>query len=328
MFDLLTENGMNVFPLVQDWKDLEPSPGKFSLQDPFINPLTLIVPKYPQLKGVVFVLKMIDTNIRVMPADLMKKSFDDPVVLQRFDSLIDTIAAEPSSKQITHILLGNEIDGYLGQHSKEFAAFITFYKRAVNRIHQKIPGVKVGTIIGAAAASLEYPTPFDEINKFSDFIDYTYYPVQGLTGGNNANEWQMAPPESVAPHLTRLAKRAGDKPFAFTEIGYASSPQSNSSEDQQSAFVQEMFRVLDPYRKKGKIEFIIYSFLYDSPTGMCRPYGQSQGLPPEQIDPLCLFMESLGLRSWETGAPRKAWSVFVDGVKKWNRKILTGESYQ
>ena len=317
-WDLLTENGVNMFPFTQDWKDLEPSPGQFNLHDLFINPLTLVVPRYPQIKGVIFVLKMIDTNLRVMPMDLMKKPFDDPLVLQRFDALIDAIAAEPSSKRITHILLGNEIDGYLGQHREESAAFISFYRHNVERIHQKMPGVKVGTIITASGAGPDYPTPlFDEINKYSDFVDYTYYPVQGLTGGNNAASWQMEPVAKVASYLTRLAERADNKSFAFTEIGYAASPQSSSSEDQQAAFVREMFRVLDPYQKKGKIEFIAYSVLHDAQTGICRTYGLSQGLPPEQIGPLCSFMESLGLRSWETNEQRQSWDMFVKSVKEW-----------
>jgi len=64
--NLLTENGMNVFGFSADWNVLEPSPATFNLHDQFIAPLTLLVPQYPEIDGVVFVLKMI--------ASLMRKS--------------------------------------------------------------------------------------------------------------------------------------------------------------------------------------------------------------------------------------------------------------
>lgn len=317
--DLLTENGMNLFGFTADWKDLEPTPGKFTLQEKMINPLTLLIPKYPELKGIVFVLKMIDTNWLPMPTELITKPFDDPTVLKRFDALIDAIAAEPSSNRITHILLGNEIDGYLRQHPRELAAFATFYKRAVNRIHRKIPGVKVSTIITAGTIMDTKAAPlFDEISKFSDFVDYTYYPVEGLERGNVSPAWQMRPVTETEEHLTNLARYAGGKPFAFTEIGYSASPLNNSSEEKQAAFVHEMFRVLTPYQKRGQIEFLLYHNLYDYPPGVCIPYAKQQGVSPDAI---CSFMENLGLRSYETGAQRKAWNAFVAGVKKWNSNL-------
>ena len=314
--DLLVENGMNVFGWAPNWKDLEPAPGKFNLQEHLVNPLTMLVPRYPQVKGVVLVLKMIDTNWRPMPPDLSTKPFDDPAVLQRFDALIDAIAAEPSSKRITHFLLGNEVDGYLGQHPEEGAAFLAFYKREVERIHQRLPGVKVGTIFTAAGATRGVPRLFDELNRYSDFVDFTYYPVEGLVRGNWSATWQMLPIEESLAELARLVERAGNKPFSFTEIGYSAGPVNNSSEEKQAEFVRGMFRVLDPYRKKGQIAFLLYHVMYDYPPGWCIPYAKAQGIPAEAI---CGFVENMGLRRYATGAPRQAWGALVEGVKAWNR---------
>ncbi len=314
--DLLVANGMNAYMFAGKWKELEPAPGKFNLQEHLINPLTMLVPRYAQLKGVVMVLQMIDTNWRPMPADLSTKPFDDPAVLQRFDALIDAIAAEPCSKRITHILLGNEVDGYLGQHPEESAAFTTFYKRGVDRIHQRLPGVKVGTIFTASGATRGLPRLFDELNGYSDFVDFTYYPLEGLERGNWSAAWQMRSIERSAADLVHLVTRAGNKPFSFTEIGYSASSLNGSSEEKQADFVREMFRVLDPYQRKGQIAFLLYHAQYDYPPGVCIPYAKQQGVPSDGV---CAFMENLGLRSYLTGAPRKAWDVFVEGVKEWNR---------
>jgi len=314
--DLLVENGTNVYMFACKWKELEPAPGKFNLQEHLINSLTMLVPRYSQLKGVVLMLQMIDTNWRPMPDDLSTKPFDDPAVLQRFDALIDAIAAQPSSKRITHILLGNEVDGYLGQHPEEVAPFLTFYKSGVERVHQRLPGVNVGTIFTAGGAMHGSPQAFDELNKYSDFVDFTYYPITATGQGNAMSTWQMRPMEESLAELAHLVERAGDKPFSFTEIGYSASPVNNSSEEKQAEFVRGMFRVLDPDRQKGQIAFILYHAMYDYPPGVCTPYAQQQGVPGDAI---CAFMENLGLRSYATGAPRKAWDAFVEGVKKWNR---------
>lgn len=317
--DILTENGMNLFGFSANWKDLELSPYEFDLQANPINPLTLLIPKYPQVKGVVFVLKMIDTNWKPMPKDLETKSFDDPEVLRRFDALIDAIAVEPSTKRITHILLGNELDGYLGQHPEETEAFEVFYNRALLRIHQKLPGVKVGTIFtaGGILGNVNIANFFNKINRYSDFIDYTYYPVHELKRGNISVDWQMMPVSEIENNLTDLAKHAGNKPFAFTEIGYSSSPINNSSEEKQAKFVQEMFRILSPYQKKGQIDFILYSFMYDAPPNFTEPYAREQGFKASKE--FHAFMDNIGLRSYETGKPRKAWKAFVEGVKEWDK---------
>ncbi len=307
--ELITINGMNVFGVANDWKDLEPSSGKFNLQGPLKNPLTLLVPRYPQIEGVLFVLKMIDSNRRTMPADIQDRHFDDPTVLRRFDALIDAITTEPSSRRITHLLLGNEVDGYLSQHPQEIQAFATFYQRAVDRIHRKMPGVKVSTII--SFGGLDLPNLFNRLRPISDFITYTYYPI---TQQSASTRWQMRPVSDIETDVDHMARRAASKPFAFTEIGYSASPLNGSSEAQQAAFVREMFRVLDPYRRRGRLAFLLYHALYDYPTGVCVPYAGVQGIHPETI---CDFIENLGLRRYETGEPREAWSVFVQRAQGW-----------
>lgn len=324
--DLLTESGMNIFGLAPTWQKLERTPGEFNLQDELINPLSILVPLYHQLNGVVVTLKMIDTGWRPMPEDIKDKPFDSPEVLRRFDALIDAIAKEPSTKRITHILLGNEIFGYLLLHPEEIPAFITFYRQGVNRIHQKMPWVKVGTIIGFEGME-RLPDAFKKLLDSSDFMAYTYYPQSNI----EMVGWQMRPISEVAGHLHFMAEHAGSKPFAFTEIGYSSSPINGSSEEKQAEFVKEMFRVLDPYWKKGQIAFLLYHLMYDYPPSFTDPYAKEQGIEPSKE--FRAFVENLGLRSYETGKPRKGWDTFVQGVENWIPKTsfvedMEGEEIQ
>ncbi len=306
--DDVTSKGINLFGMAPEWSELETAPFTYSLQDPLVNPLTLIDPDKTKFKSYILVLKMIDSNRKTVPADLSTHSFDAPLVMSRFKSLIDKLSTLPSIDRISHILIGNEVDGYLSANPTELNAFATFYKESINYIHRKMPLVKVGTIITFNAA-INHPTIFNTLIPDSDFIGYTYYP----TDDTNPN-WQMRPPSDVLADITLMAAKAGDKPFAFTEIGYPSSTANNSSEILQKQFVENMFDALRSYKEKGKLEFIFYHGQYDYPTDFCVQYRQAQGVASTY---LCGFMNNLGLKNYVTGQPKQAWNAFVNKLEDW-----------
>jgi hypothetical protein len=311
LMDLLTQNGANFFIFGGGWADLEPSAGQFLLGPTLVQPLTYMLARYPQFTGFGLSVTMLNGAQRSLPPDLAARAFDDPQVLQRFDALIDAIAAEPLSRQLTYVLLGSEIEG--GLHTPEdIDAFMTFYKRAVQRIHLRLPGVKVSSPITVDGALHTATQLFDKISAASDFVAYTYYPITASATGS----WSMGSMTRVYADLAHLAERAGDKQFAFTEIGFTASPENDSSEDDQAKFVQEIFGDLEVYRRQGRIAFLVYHSLYDYPPDACLAYGRSQ-----QVEALliCSFLEHLGLRSYATGAPHKAWDAFVQGAVSWSK---------
>ena len=200
------------------------------------------------------------------------------------------------------------MDGYLGEHSSELNAFTSFYKQAVEHIHSVMPTVKTGTII-------TFNSLIGDINilntllPISDFICYTYYP----TNLSNAN-WEMRQPGDVFKDINLMAEKAGNKPFAFAEIGYASSADNNSSETLQQAFVKNMFAALQPYKNSKRLAFIFYHGLYDYPPGFCEQYAQSQDIDAQY---LCSFMNSLGLKDYASGKTKKAYTEFFDDLQSW-----------
>lgn len=306
--EYVTSQGVNLFGMSPEWNELEPSIGTNSLKEFVTNPLTLLDPDRTKFKSYILVLKAIDTNRKTIPSDLLLKSFDDPVVINRFLSIIDNLAMVESVDRISHILIGNEVDGYLTSNPTELNAFSSFYQQSVNRIHQKMPWIKVGTIITFNSLSTN-SIVFNTLTPHSDFICYTYYP----TDVSNPN-WQMRTPADVTDDIAFMASKAGDKSFAFTEIGYPSSPSNNSSESLQKEFVEKMFEVLRPYKENGKLKFIYYHGLYDYPPDFCSPYAQAQGVDPTY---LCGFMNSLGLNHYGTSEPKQSWNSFVDKLKDW-----------
>ncbi|MFN8336357.1 MAG: hypothetical protein U0U09_14610 [Cyclobacteriaceae bacterium] len=306
--DYVTSKGVNLFGMAPEWTELEPAINAYSFQDIIINPLTLLDPDEIKFESYILVLKMIDTNRKTVPADLMSNSFDDPVVINRFRSLVDGLSSLDHINRISHILIGNEVDAYLVSNPVALNAFSTFYQQAISHIHQKMPWIKVGTII-TFNSLVSNPVVFNTLTPTSDFICYTYYP----TDDSNPN-WQMRTPSDVAEDIAFMAEKAGNKSFAFTEIGYPSSTDNNSSETLQEQFVVNMFDALRSYKDNGKLEFIYYHGLYDYPPDFCETYGEAQGIDPVY---LCGFMNTLGLNSYVTGQPKEAWTAFVKKLNDW-----------
>jgi hypothetical protein len=254
---------------------------------------------------------MIDTNLKLVPDDLANLDFDSSEIIMRFSSLLDKIFTEvPSIGRVSHILIGNEIDGYLSTNPDQLQRFKVFYLAALQKIHSLNPKVKVGTIITFNAAK-NNAVLFDIFKSAGDFICYTYYP----TNEQDSIPWQMRPPNQIQNDVEWMVQNANDKPIAFTEIGYASSSANSSSEIQQAEFVQAMFNSLKQYIANRKIEFVYYHGMYDYPKGFCKQYASQQGVDSTY---LCGFMNNLGLSSWETGQPKPAWSTFVGNLKEIN----------
>jgi hypothetical protein len=268
----VTSKGVNLFGMSPEWPDLELSPNVFSFQDQIVNPLTLTDPDKTKFNSYILVLKMIDSKRKTLPADLSLLPFDNPSIINRFKNLIDNLSILPSMSRVSHILIGNEVDGYLNSNPAELNAFSTFYQKAINEIHIKMPLVKVGTILTLSSV-INNPTIFNALAPASDFICYTYYPTNDATPN-----WQMLPPSDVIADINFMAQKGGNKPFAFTEIGYPSSLENNSSEIAQKQFVKNMFDALRPYKEDGKLEFIFYHGLYDYPTGFCSQYSRIKEL--------------------------------------------------
>ncbi len=304
----VSPKGINLFGMSPEWPQLEPAANTYSLQDQIVNPLTLTDPDKTNFNSYILVLKMIDTQRKTVPSDLSALSFDDPIVISRFNSLIDNLSALPSISRVSHILIGNEVDGYLSANPAALNAFTTFYTASIDHIHLKMPQVKVGTIITFNSLT-DHPEIFNTLTPGSDFICYTYYP----TDITNAN-WQMRAPTDAIADIALMAQKAGDKPFAFTEIGYASSIENNSSETLQKQFVENMFNTLKPYKDQGKLAFIFYHGLYDYPPDFCTGYAQSQGIDPAH---LCGFMNNLGLKNYITGQPKQAFNAFFNKLANW-----------
>ena len=74
---------------------------------------------------IAFTIQTIDTNNRVLPPDLMSVPFDSPLMRTRFEALLKAAAVKmiPDPRWV---MLGNEVDVYLGQHENELEPYARF----------------------------------------------------------------------------------------------------------------------------------------------------------------------------------------------------------
>ncbi len=307
---------MNLFVNIIPWERIETSPGQYDMNDAITAPMSLVYPKHPY-KGVLLIIPIIDSRIKIFPADLQNKSFNDPEVGHRFLAMLHAIAEQPSSKEVTYILLGNEIDQYFKVDQSELDSFMGLLKASVDQLHRDLLGVKVGTITTFTA--LRNLKLFEVLTEYSDFIDYSYYPSEQLVPGPGATDQEvhMEPISEVRADLGKMAQAARPRSFGFTEIGYPASPLVGSSEAQQADFVKTVFETLDPYRQQNRVLFINWANFADYAPEFCQSYADQQAFAntPEY----CAFVKTLGLRIYTDNQPRKAWNIFVEEAAAWQK---------
>ena len=147
----------------------------------------------------------------------------------------ESIVKFASKYKPQYLALGIEVNMYSSDD------FIPFYNECYTAIKEVSPDTKVFTIF-----QLEKLSDFSIIDKYnSDLIVFTTYPILNY----------KTPSEIPSDYYSKLKF---NKPVAFTEIGWPSSP--NTAE--QSAYVLRFFDLT----KSLKPEFSIWSFLYDQNT--------------------------------------------------------------
>jgi hypothetical protein len=305
----LKDNGLNLLNLSARWDELEATVGRIDISNSPLNEPSQILSRYDNFTGVILCVKMIDTNVRTMPDYLSKKPFDDPDVIEGYLNIIDALAEHPLGKHITIFLVGNEVDLYFTKHRNELDSFISLYARAKERLNQRMPNVKVGTVNTYQGIKSDVPT-FNKLKSIGDIIALTYYPFSDFAGVS------MRPISEVDYDLRFLAEQSGNKPFGFVEIGYSAATTGKSSEAIQADFVRQMFKSLDPYWRNGNLMFLHYMTTYDLPPELVDHYTREQGVASRRFNELIM---RLGLHVWETGRPREGWTVFVKGANAWRK---------
>ena len=274
--------GAQAVPLSVYWDELETSPEVFN-PDP--NWLEIANIYYPTKDlQVSLTISVIDTNNLRLPPDLADKPFDDPVVISRFNKLLDYVASQVPELRLTSLAIGNEVDIYLWQDAEKWAAYETFFAETAVHARTLWPQVPVGSKTTFSGIDGNQTAAIQSLNEHSDVVLVTYYPLNP--------DFKVRPATTVHNDFQTLADAFPNQTIYLLETGYPSGADNNSSAEQQAEFIRELFLAWDAHA--DQIPVLNYTWLTDMPAEAVTQMTEYYRLDAPGF---VSYLATLGLRS-------------------------------
>lgn len=245
-------------------------------------------------------LATINTVAKETPADLINTDFDDPLMVNRFKTFLDTVFAHIPDMELSALNIGNEHDIYFGGNATAYSQYKSFLNEIVpyaKQLYFNLHGtnLKVGTtftfdgLIDTSSALL-----CQSVNDSLDIVSTTYYPLN--------SDYTMEDPSIVSSDFGSLVTLYPNinQPIYFAECGYSSGALCNSSEAKQAEFYQHVFSAWDTYQDNIKYLTIFKST--DWSQASIDTFEIYYGIS----DPIFLeYLATLGVRNWEGDGSNK-----------------------
>lgn len=288
------------------WSGLEPDAGAFD-PDFIVSRLDIANFYFPYNETKVEMqIAVTNTTNKEVPADLMATDFDDPILIERFKTALDTIFIHIPDIDLAALNVGNESDILFGTDESLYTAYkvfldsiVPYAKTRYFELYGKV--LKVGTTL--TLDGLTHPsksTYCQLLNEDLDIVATTYYPF--------APDFTMESPGVVEEHFDDLVALYSslDQPIYFAECGYASSETCNSSEELQAQFFSEVFLAWDKHYDHIKDLTIFKST--DWSMADVEFFGEYYGID----DPVFLeYLRTLGVRTWDGDGTNKLAYEFI-----------------
>lgn len=289
------------------WYDLEQDEGQFSPS--FIAGTLDVINIYYPGWGVQVELQFapVNTVTRTVPDDLLTTSWDDPEMISRFKTALDTLFAHIPNVELAALNIGNEVDIVFGTEASEYEAYAAFLAEVsayAKQLYFDLHGTEllVGTtcthdgLTNQATAEL-----CAIINESRDIITTTYYPLNP--------DFTMQDPEVVHDDFAELVNLYPDPsvPIYFAECGYASSETCNSSESLQAEFYSEVMEAWDTH--SDNIKYLTIFKSTDWPESILDFFAEYYGIDDEVF---LEYLRSLGVRTFpDAGENKEAYETLL-----------------
>ncbi|PJC61813.1 MAG: hypothetical protein CO022_07825 [Flavobacteriales bacterium CG_4_9_14_0_2_um_filter_32_27] len=287
-FALGVNLGMNSTGIYQNWTAIETSPNTFNLT--IFDIANYYYPAYNM--PIDLTIAPIHTNNLEVPSDLTTMAFNNPILINRFKTLLDSVKAHIPNVILSSLVIGSEHDVYLGTNATLWSQYTTFYDSVSVYAKTLWPGLKVATELTFTGITTQNAFA-QTLNTNSDYIGVSYYPLN--------NNFTVKPVSTIPTDFATLVGLYTSKPICFYQYGYPSSATCNSSETQQAQFIAQTFTTWDTYAIN--VKKIDFTWLHDLDTAAVNFYGTYYGL----TDTIFLeFLHTLGLRNWNGKGTDKA----------------------
>jgi hypothetical protein len=287
-FALGVNLGMGSVGIFQNWTAIETAPLTYNL-----TVLDIANYYYPAHNMPVdLTITPIHTNNLEVPSDLTTTTFDNPVFIDRFKTLLDTVKRHIPNIALSSLIIGSEHDVYLGTNASLWKQYTYFYNSVSTYAKSLWPGLKVSTELTFKGITTQNNLA-QALNTNSDYIGVSYYPLN--------NDFSVKPVTTIPIDFATLVGLYPSKQLCFYQYGYPSSATCNSSEVQQAQFIAQTFTTWDNYATHVKM--IDFTWLHDLDTTLVNYYGKYYGLTDIKF---LEYLHTLGLRTWNQNGTDKA----------------------
>lgn len=289
-FQQARDAGVNLIYISPKWNEIEDGREKYKLDNVEYQIGEAVQENIPAILHI----RVIDTNQRSMPVDLMGQPFDAEETGARLDRLLDAVLPRLKGR-VKYFLVGNEVDAYFNQHPGEVRAFATLVARAAAHIRSSVPEAQIS--VSTTFGGLKDAGQLRPILDRTAFFALTYYPM--------SPDFVVRDPSTVDADFPQIFAGAGSKRIFLQEVGYPTSRANGSSEEKQA----EVFsRVLDQVAaNSGRFIGVNFNFMSDFSDSLVESFTAYYRMPG--VDRFSSFLKTLGMFD-DQGRPKKSWSVF------------------
>lgn len=285
---------------LHDWSKLEPTAGTYRVEEEMGGALHAIDLGYTPYVGAT----VIDTTNLARPKDLEKTTWNDPLLLQRYEALLDVLAAK-FPRTVPYFVIGNEVDVYLDKHRDELTGFQQFLPAAIHAVRQRFPQAQIGVSVTYEGYLSDRKDIISLMIAASDAAFFTFYPQVAM---------KFFPPAETPAQLDILISAAQNKPVLLQEVGYPSGAKTSSE-----AMQAEFFRVIIPaIQARPQIKLASLFALHDFEPKLCDMLTSYYGVNGIMsfmpwVTEFKAFLCTLGLKTSD-GHPKQAWNVVMESL--------------
>ncbi|MGF1585630.1 MAG: hypothetical protein ACFCUM_09935 [Bacteroidales bacterium] len=246
------------------------------------------------------IITPVDIPGRFLPAYLEGKKFDDPLVIESFNNLIDALfndingVVDPS--RVIALSVGNEIDHYNWSANNDQ---ISEYKSFLQAIKSKINSYGISMHFTGTLYGMTQPgNTWVDMGQAVDKVSITYYPLN--------SDFTVKSPNIVFADMNSIVTKFAGTELFLQEIGYPSSTTLNSSTAKQAEFFCNFFNAWDSH--KDQIIHVSILRLNDVSETAAQATAVAYGIPGNT--PFIEYIRTLGIRAWDgKGDDKQAFDV-------------------
>lgn len=283
--------GSNEGQIVLDWEKLdEAGTIRYDLLD------TVMAAYAENNLPLTVVINPISRNEISLPTDLAPLEWNNEILLSRFDALLYGIYYHYPTVNINRVIIGEEVDIYLGEDEDKWLAYKEFFNYARNKLHSYYGNtIKVGVSTSFSSLNLLETKDYAlDLHSQADVISISYFPRN--------RDYTFRSVIHISRDLEYLKAIAGEKKVFFQECGYPSAPSCNSSIELQRQFVAEIFRGWDMY--DNTFESIHFTWLKDKNEEEVAEILQESGMGESvYISRFADFLRTSGLQGKTSEKP-------------------------